>query len=227
MSRPVHALILHAVGDPEVVNAGRVQLIAHASRDLAASPDVGDPEASGLCVLAAEREARFRAGMGEEGGVEIEAELPLAGPVDPSLEMLDPDRVAVHRRAPEFAVDGMEVQPVAAGDQGEGLLQVHSQLLRVARPARLAARDLDPAAAERRVRRFEAGQVVALPTVDGDGSRRQRSHRGLGVDTEIRIPLSGNCVGLLDHGLHRSSRSDSPYTENPVRSARSLRISGI
>ena len=59
-----------------------------------------------------------------------------AGPVDPAAEVLGLDGVAVDGLAAEFAVDGVEVDPVAPRDEGEGLLEVGPELVGRPGPAR-------------------------------------------------------------------------------------------
>ena len=57
-----------------------------------------------------------RLGMGEEGGVEVQP-IRCLGPIDPPLEMLRLHLVAVDLLAAGLAVEGVQVQPVLAGNE--------------------------------------------------------------------------------------------------------------
>ena len=125
---PVGRRFLGPVGDPDVVEAGAFQLPAHGRPDLAAALDVLDPELADGLVRMAQGEAVGGLGVGEAGGVEVELELFLVGPVDPAVEMLGLDFGAVDRAVSELAVDGVQVQTVGARDEGEGFLEIGPKL---------------------------------------------------------------------------------------------------
>ena len=125
--------------------------------------------------------------MGEAGGVEIDLQVPAAGPFGPAPEVLGLDGVAVDGLAAEFAVHGVEIDPVAPRDEGEGLLEVGPELVDRPGPARIAARDLQAAAVEARARALEAADVVALPAVDGERDRLQAGQRFFRVDAPLGV----------------------------------------
>ncbi len=89
---------------------------------------------------------------------------PVLGPVDPGGEVLRPQFVALHFLATRLGVDGMQVEPMRAGDQAVGFVQVAAQLVGVAGLAGVVAR-CRQAPAKLSVGRLEAAHVVALPAV--------------------------------------------------------------
>jgi hypothetical protein len=127
-----------------------------------------DPELADVFVRVRQREAVGRLGMREAGGVEIQADADFLGPVNPVLEMLRLDFVAVHFLAAELAVERVQVEAVLAGNERQRLLGVGAQFVRRAGLAGIIAGG-DEAAAERAAEIFKAAHVVALPAMEGDG----------------------------------------------------------
>ena len=138
--------VLEAVGDPDVGHAGRAQLPAKVLADLAAGDAVLDPELADARVVAGQGKAVVGQGMREEGGVKVDAVVVLLGPVDPAGKMLGLELVALDLLAAGLGIDGVQVQPVRAGDQAVGLVQVAAQLVGVARLAGIVAGGGDAAA---------------------------------------------------------------------------------
>jgi hypothetical protein len=102
--------------------------------------------------------------MREAGGIEIQADAERLGPVNPVLEMLRLDFVAVHLLAAELAVEGVEIEPVRAGNERQRLLGVGAEFLGRAGLAGIIAGGHD-AAGERAAEIFKTAHVVALPAV--------------------------------------------------------------
>ena len=125
---PIHRGILDPIGDPDVVDARRAQLSPHVLADLPAGDAVLDPELPDAGVVAGKCHAARSQRMVEQGGVEVEPVALLLGPADPVVEMRGLQLVACHTGATRLGVDGVQRQPVPAGDQGVGLVQVAAQL---------------------------------------------------------------------------------------------------
>src|SRR5690606_31764980 len=120
----IHRSVLRAVGEPEVRDARSAELAAHFAGDFATAPAVLDPEIADARVGMRHGEAVDELGMREAGRAEVEAKLTLAAPVHPALEMLDRNGVALDPPFSEVAVDRVEVQPVFAGDQRVGDIEI-------------------------------------------------------------------------------------------------------
>ena len=89
--------------------------------------------------------------VGEEGGVEVHPDPLRLRPVDPAAEVLGLERVALDLLAAGLGVAGVEVEPVRAGDQRQGLVEVGPELVRRAGLAGIVAGD-GQAAADRLAR---------------------------------------------------------------------------
>ena len=156
-----------------------------------------DPEIADRLLRVGEGEAVGRLGVGEAGGVEIHAHAVGFRPVDPTLEMLGLDFVAIDFFAAELAVEGVEVQAVLAGNEGERLVEVGAEFVRGAGLAGVVAGHRD-AAAEAFAGVFEAADVVALPAVEGDRDSGEFRHGGLGIDAEFGVAGLGEFIRLGD-----------------------------
>ena len=162
MACAIHAGVFGAVRDPEIVHARRAQRTPQMRAHGPGATDMLLPETPHAFVFAAERETRIRERMREERGVEVQADSPACGPVRPSLKMDWLQSVVVHTAFAEFAIHGMEVHPVLAGNQRKDHRQVCAQLLRIVRTTRTTARHLDSAGEPVRAR-LEARDIVPLP----------------------------------------------------------------
>ncbi len=92
--------VLVSIGQPEIRRpswSARARPIS--AGDTAAGDAVIDPELANARVRVGEREAVGGFRVGEEGGVEIETEIPALCPIDPALEMSDRDFVAIRARS--------------------------------------------------------------------------------------------------------------------------------
>lgn len=85
---PVGGDVLEAVGDPDVHEAGGSELAAEVFADAAAGLAVVDPEAAHRPVGAGEGQVVDDHIVGEEGGVEVEAQPALTGELHPAREVL-------------------------------------------------------------------------------------------------------------------------------------------
>jgi hypothetical protein len=82
---------------------------------------VVDPESTDGPVHVRQREAVGSLRVGEAGRVEIQADAELFGPVDPALEVLRLERVAVDPgTGRELDVAGVQVEAVLAGNERKG-----------------------------------------------------------------------------------------------------------
>ena len=121
--------VLVAVGNPDVGDAGRAERLADRGADLPAGDAVLDPELADALVGLGEREAVGRFGMREAGRIEIHADAATLGPVDPALEMLGRDLVAVDALAAELAVERVQVEAMLAGNQRIRFFEIGPQLV--------------------------------------------------------------------------------------------------
>ena len=128
-----------------------------------------------------QREAVGRQRVGEIRGVEVQADPPGLRPVDPALEMLGLERIALDLPAAGLGVAGVQIQAVRAGNERQGLVQVAAQLVGRAGLAGIIAGD-GQAAAQLLADCLKPADVVALPAVqrDRDGGQpleRASRHR--------------------------------------------------
>ena len=182
--------------------------------DAAARDAVIDPELADLLVLVRQGEVVCRAGMGEERGVEVEADPSRPRPLHPTLEVLRPDLMAIDALSAELPVEGVQVEAMLARDTVERLLGIAAKLIRRACLARVTAGRRQTAAELPRSARFKPPDVVALPAMQGDRHARQPLQRGLGVDAQLCIPVFGRVV----RQIHRANR-------HPIHSSRLTRPS--
>src|SRR5665647_2816355 len=112
--------------------------------------------------------------------------------------MLGLDGITVDRLVAEFAIHGVEVDPVAAGDEGERLLEVGPELLDGAGLAGVSTGDLQAAPSQAAGLLLEAADVVALPAVKRQGDRLQTPQGLLGVDALLGIPVPSQKVRIFD-----------------------------
>ena len=124
----LHGLVLGTVMDPDVHDAGVALGLAHGIGNAAATFGVLNPEITdalvgiGKCKVTTLR-------MREGCGVEVQLHVVLLRPLDPTLEIIDGDLVAVHELAAEVAVDLVEVQAVVARDEALRELDVGPDLV--------------------------------------------------------------------------------------------------
>ena len=102
--------------------------------------------------------------MGKAGGIEIQTQSIFPGPGNPVFEMTGFDGVAIYFLAAEFAIKCVQIQPVPAGNECQGLFQISAEFIRRACLARVIAGDGEPAA-EPLAEVFKATHIVALPAV--------------------------------------------------------------
>src|SRR5215469_18447470 len=114
----------------------------------------------------AQREVLSALRVRETGRVEVEAQAMLPGPVKPSLKMPWLDFVAPDRLS-GFKIDRMQVDPLRAGNERQGHLNIGAQFRDIPRAPRIVARGLD-AARKAPVCAFKAEHIVALPALDRD-----------------------------------------------------------
>ena len=184
-----------------------------ASPIFAAGDAVADPELADGLVGVRERGVVGGLRVREIRRVEVQADAERLGPVDPAREVLGPDLVAIDLRAAELAVEGVEVEAVAARDERERLVGVGAQFVRRAGGSRVVAGGRE-AAAEFAAELLEAAHVVALPAVQRNRDRREPGERRLGVHAEFLVAL------LLRAG--RPGRHSCSWDE----SFRELRLDG-
>ena len=190
----VHAGVLVAVGHPVVDGAGLAQLLGEGLADLAAALAVLDPELAHVRLGAGQGEVAVHHRMGEVGGVEVQADAALLGPVQPVAELGDGVRVAIHLPVALLGVAGVQVELGGSGDHGAGEVDVRAQLVGGAGAARVVAGGLD--AAVQAVGAIEADHVVALPAVHGHRHGVGALHRGLNVHADGGVGFLGIFITL-------------------------------
>ena len=197
----IHRRVFVAVGDPEVGDAGLAELFSDVGGDLAAGDAVFDPVLAHPGVRVGEGEAVVGQRVGEVGGVEVQAQRALLAPVDPALELGGGVGVALHFLAAKIGVAGVEVEPVFAGDEREGLVEVCPEFVQRAGFAGVVAGGLDAAAGQALCGMFGAAHIVALPAVQGYGDGRQFLEGGFGIHAERGVGCLGEGIGLGTHGM--------------------------
>ena len=216
MDRTVRRHVLVAVGDPDVVDAGRAERPAHVRRNLAAGNRVIDPESADGLIAAGEREPACGHGMREVSGVHVEPGGVRAGPVNPAAEVPGLELIAVHPRAAGLGIHGVKVDAVPAGEKAQRLLEVGAKLVAVGGAAHVVARRED--AAGKHGIAFQSGDVIALPAVQRNRRGEQRPDRFVGVHPERGVALAREGIG----GFFRFSHDcNSPcFLVSEIRSNR-------
>jgi hypothetical protein len=165
---PIGYHVLSAIRYPNVHQWPAAELFGEIFSDAQAGQAVVDPEAAHRVVGMGQR-AHLRAELvGEPGRIKVKPNPAGLCPCHPVLEMGWRNGVAFDR-AGAFEVDGMQIQPMRAGNLGQRHIDVGAQLLGIPGAARVVAAGLN-AAAERRGRVLESAHVVALPAVQRDSS---------------------------------------------------------
>ena len=177
--------IFHTVGSPVVDDAGRTELFAEIIRDLATTLVVFNPEIADF--LAGMRKGKSVGGlrMREEGRIEIEADLLSLRPVDPTLEILGANLVAVDFLAVILKINRVEIESLSSRNERERLLRVGTQFIRRSRFAGIIARGENTA--RQFPGAFETGDVVSLPAVKRDLNLINALDSGVNVDSELSI----------------------------------------
>jgi hypothetical protein len=117
------------------------------------------------------------------------------GPIHPGGEMLRLDGVAVHEFAGEVAVDGVEIQAMAAGQKLVDEIEVAAKLVEGAGLAGVVAGGLDATPRESGVGFFKAADIVALPAMQGNGCAREGGEGGLDIHAEGGVGGAGGAKG--------------------------------
>ena len=187
--------VLGAVRYPNIRDSAGAEGFPEESADAAGGGTVGDPEIAHGGVGMGERAVggeRVR----EAGRVEIEAvQAAGLGPVHPRGEMPRLDGVAVHEFAGEVAVDGVEIQAMAAGQKLVDEIEVAAKLVEGAGLAGVVAGGLDATPRESGVGFFKAADIVALPAMQGNGCAREGGEGGLDIHAEGGVGGAGGAKG--------------------------------
>ena len=104
--------------------------------------------------------------MGEVGRVEVEADAAGLGPAQPAGEVLGGQSVAINGLAAGLGIEGVEIEPLSAGEQFQHLVEIGAHLVTVAGPAGIAAGGHDAAAGDAFLGSLEAAHIVGLPAVE-------------------------------------------------------------
>ena len=96
--------------------------------------------------------------------------------------MLRLDRVAVDEFTAEVAINGVEIEAVAAGQELVDEVEILAQLVERAGFSGVVTGRLDTAAGQGGVGLFKTTDVVALPAVQGDRRGSQAGERGFGIN---------------------------------------------
>ena len=114
---PVNRCVLVAVRHPDVGDARRAKCAPHRRADVAADNAVLDPKLADALVAMGEREPVVRVGVGEKSGVKIKAQLLLFCPVDPALEVVWFQCIALDCFSAGLGVGRMQIEAVIARDE--------------------------------------------------------------------------------------------------------------
>jgi hypothetical protein len=156
-------------------------LAAERLADPPAGNAVFDPESTLPLVAAGKRKAIGGQRVREERGVEVQTQAARASPIEPVREVFRQKLIALDLASAGLSVDGMQVQPVPAGDEAVGQVEVAPQLVGRASLARVIAGGLN-AAARQSGGTLEAADVIPLPTVQRDGKVAQFRQGPCGID---------------------------------------------
>lgn len=184
--KPVGRGVLESVGNPQVVETRAALLLADVRGDTAAGLDVIDPEAARFFVGMRQGQSvehRVR----EHRRVEVEHDAALARPVEPGVEVLGFQLVALHLFAAGHGVDRVQRQPFFAGNHAVRLVEIGGQLLEAAGFAGIIAGRLNAAGKIAAVEK--ALDVVALPAMHGNGDRLKSGDRRIDVHAERGVFL--------------------------------------
>ena len=113
----IHRRVLEAVGDPHIRDRRGAQGLAHRRSDFARCDAMLDPEIADSLFRVRERKAIGGQRMRKAGRVEVHSHAFRFRPIDPRLEVLRANVIALDFFAAEFAVEGMQVEAMLAGNQ--------------------------------------------------------------------------------------------------------------
>ena len=199
--------VLVAVRDPDVAQNVVVELPGDVGGDAAALDAVAHPERAHVFLRGGEGEIVLHHGMAEEGGVEVDAQTVFTGELDPRIEVMGLDLVAVHLLAGgEDGVAGVQADALFAGHEAHGLDKVRLQFLEGAGSTGVVARGLD-AAGKGAAAAFKADDVVALPAVDADGHVLQGGEGCFHIHAPRLVALLRALVALAHDDLILSAFS--------------------
>ena len=185
-----------SIRHPYVAGGIGMQLFCKIGGDPAAGDPMLDPEAANGLVGTAEGQAIRSHGMAEEGGVKIQADAVFLGKVHPGRKMLRLQFVPIHFFARgKDGVRGVQVQPLGAGDQGKGQLQIRHELLGITGLAGIVAGGLD-APGEAAVG-IEPHHIIPLPAMDANGD----IGKGIQGFFNVYAYVSIHFFCLFKHGL--------------------------
>ena len=167
----VSGRILVAVRRPKIVQDRRLGLRPDRGGDVATTAAVLNPEIADALIAVREGATVGCLRVSEECRIEIDADADAVGPIDPVLEVVVSDLVAVGIfSSNRFGIAGMEINATDAGNERQNLLEIGAELFRRASLAEIVARYRN--AAIRPARGFlEAANIVALPAVQRHRNR--------------------------------------------------------
>jgi len=147
------------------MEAGARLSFAHCSADGPALLDVLDPELPNRRVPVTQGQAGLCPWVGEAGGIEVQLQLLLPGPVHPALEMPGLDPIPVHGVLPKVSIHGMQVETVRTRDQGIGLAEVLSEFRQGARFAGKLTGHPETASIQILVAGLKSAHIIPLPAL--------------------------------------------------------------
>src|SRR5690606_18356964 len=166
-SLAVGGQILVAVRNPNIRDSWRTKLFADFGGDRPGAFAVFDPEIADTVIRMRQSESVGRLFMSKAGRVEIHAEPVGFAPVDPALEMLDLNGVAIGAASAEISVYGVKIDAMPARNQPHRLLDVGSQLLDRPRLSGIISRQ-GQAAAQNAACALESPDIISLPAMNGE-----------------------------------------------------------
>ncbi len=156
-----------------------------------------DPEPAYARIRMGQGQAIRRHRVREIRRVEVQADPPRSGPIDPAAEVFGLERVTLDFLATRFRVAGMKVDTMRARHQNERLIQVGAELIGRHGFSRIIAGD-GQSGTERLSGVFEPTDVVPLPAVKRDRDGRQPLERALDVDGPFRVLVLRQGESLFD-----------------------------
>src|SRR5262245_52797600 len=111
--------------------------------------------------------------------------------------MFGTDLVPIGLVVSEIAVEGVEVESMAAGDERECLIEVIAQFVGVACAAGVIAGDGE-STADFVAGVFEAADIIALPALERDGDGGEAAQGAVNIDSRGGVTLHGGGERSLD-----------------------------
>src|ERR1017187_10514640 len=165
--KAVHRQILVAIGNPNIHHRRRTKFDSEVFTDAPAGDAVIDPELPHYRIGVTQCRL-FTQRVRETGRIEVQSQLVGLRPLYPLLEMARFNCIALDRRV-RLEIDCVEIEPLPACNLRQHHFKIGAQFIGIAGTAGIVAAGLD-SPCKISVRILKSADVIALPTVNGDGN---------------------------------------------------------